>query len=156
MLRTASPIDTSSFNASAGQYYSSPILASSPIPQSPSLSRWGIWPGKTSSSSGELKLSLPLAEERLSVPDLNPEDFVLESSSAAASLLLSADWPVSPGDRLLSRLGRLLWVGVGVGEGVISVLAVISTSSASRYHFLRRVYLPQPSCPRRPFCHCIV
>lgn len=28
---------------------------------------------------------------------------------------------------------------VGVGEGVTSVLAVTSTSSASRYHFLRRV-----------------
>jgi hypothetical protein len=34
-------------------------------------------------------------------------------------------------------MGLLLWVGVG--EGVISVLADISTSSASRYHFLRRV-----------------
>lgn len=30
----------------------------------------------------------------------------------------------------------------------------ISTSSASRYHFLLRVHRPQPSWPRRPFCHC--
>lgn len=29
-----------------------------------------------------------------------------------------------------------------------------STSSASRYHFLRLVQRPQPSWPRRPFCHC--
>lgn len=28
-----------------------------------------------------------------------------------------------------------------------------STSSASRYHFLRLVQRPQPSWPRRPFCH---
>jgi len=34
---------------------------------------------------------------------------------------------------------------VGVGEGVISVDGETSTSSASRYHFRRRVYLPQPS-----------
>ena len=42
----------------------------------------------------------------------------------------------------------------GVGEGVISVDAEISTNSASRYHFRRRVYRPQPSWPRRPFIHC--
>lgn len=30
-----------------------------------------------------------------------------------------------------------------------------STSSASRYHFRRRVQRPQPSFPRRPFCHCL-
>lgn len=41
----------------------------------------------------------------------------------------------------------------GVGEGVISVLGDTSTSSASRYHFRRRVYFPQPSTPLRPFCH---
>ncbi len=32
--------------------------------------------------------------------------------------------------------------------------ASTSTSSASRYHFRRLVQRPQPSCPRRPFCHC--
>lgn len=41
----------------------------------------------------------------------------------------------------------------GVGMGVTSVLGVTSTSSASRYHFLRRVYRPQPSWPRRPSRH---
>lgn len=43
----------------------------------------------------------------------------------------------------------------GVGEGVISVEGETSTSSASRYHFRRRVYFPQPSWPLRPFCHCV-
>jgi hypothetical protein len=42
---------------------------------------------------------------------------------------------------------------MGVGEGVISVLGDISTSSASLYHFLLLVYLPQPSWPRRPSFH---
>lgn len=46
-----------------------------------------------------------------------------------------------------------LLLRVGVGEGVISVEGDTSTSSASRYHFRRRVYRPQPSTPRRPFCH---
>lgn len=48
----------------------------------------------------------------------------------------------------------VLLVRVGVGEGVISVEGETSTSSASRYHFRRRVYRPQPSTPLRPFCHC--
>jgi len=42
---------------------------------------------------------------------------------------------------------------VGVGEGVISVLGDISTSSASLYHLLLLVYFPQPSWPRRPSFH---
>lgn len=46
-----------------------------------------------------------------------------------------------------------LLLRVGVGEGVISVEGETSTSSASRYHLRRRVYRPQPSTPRRPFCH---
>jgi hypothetical protein len=54
------------------------------------------------------------------------------------------------------RVASRLALRVGVGEGVISVLAVISTSSASRYHFLRRVYRPHPSTPRRPFCHFLI
>jgi hypothetical protein len=37
------------------------------------------------------------------------------------------------------RVATGLVLRVGVGEGVISVLADTSTSSASRYHFLRRV-----------------
>lgn len=35
-----------------------------------------------------------------------------------------------------------------------SATSSASTSSASRYHFLRRVQRPQPSWPRLPFCHC--
>lgn len=48
------------------------------------------------------------------------------------------------------------WVVVVVGDegrGEEEVEGVISTSSASRYHLRRRVYFPQPSRPRRPFCH---
>jgi hypothetical protein len=40
------------------------------------------------------------------------------------------------------------------GVGSTSATSSISTSSASRYHFLRLVQRPQPSWPRRPFCHC--
>lgn len=50
-------------------------------------------------------------------------------------------------------VGSGLELIVGVGEGVISVLGDISTSSASLYHFLLLVYLPQPSWPRRPSFH---
>lgn len=45
------------------------------------------------------------------------------------------------------------WVNVDV-DSVISSGDGISTSSASRYHFLRRVYRSQPSWPRRPSFHC--
>ena len=38
-------------------------------------------------------------------------------------------------------------------EGVSSAGGAISTSSASRHHFLLRVYRSQPSWPRRPSFH---
>jgi hypothetical protein len=49
-------------------------------------------------------------------------------------------------------------VMVLIVEGCAPLLATsesssTSTSSASRYHFLRLVHRPQPSWPRRPFCH---
>ncbi len=50
--------------------------------------------------------------------------------------------------------------GVGVWSSLLDELEAdaasgsTSTSSASRYHFRRRVQRPQPSWPRRPFCHC--
>lgn len=50
-------------------------------------------------------------------------------------------------------VGSGVELNVGVGDGVISVLGDISTSSASLYHFLLLVYFPQPSCPRRPSFH---
>ena len=40
-----------------------------------------------------------------------------------------------------------------VGDSASSECEAISTSSASRYHFLRRVYRSQPSWPRRPSFH---
>lgn len=46
------------------------------------------------------------------------------------------------------------WVRLeAVSVGGSSVSGIISTSSASRYHFLRRVYRSQPSWPRRPSFH---
>lgn len=63
------------------------------------------------------------------------------------------------------RLFRGLDVDVGVlalgsvvvsrefWEGVSSAGGAISTSSASRHHFLLRVYRSQPSWPRRPSFH---
>jgi hypothetical protein len=62
--------------------HSNPILASSPMPQSPSRSTCGL----ASSSSLEPRDSLPLALERFSAPDLKPEDLVLALSSATTSL----------------------------------------------------------------------
>ena len=46
------------------------------------------------------------------------------------------------------------WVGV-VEEEMDDEAGVISTSSASRHHLRRRVYLPQPSW-RLPFRHYVV
>lgn len=50
----------------------------------------------------------------------------------------------------------LFVTGVSVSLSSSSSLSSLSTStsSASRYHFRRRVHRPQPSWPRRPFCHC--
>ena len=117
--------------------YSSPILTSSPIPQSASLGRGGL-----SSSlvflSLTLKLLLLLAAVPLLLilPGLNtdPEPlllvlFTLSAYSGGASDGLVIEVRVVSGVELR----------VGVGEGVISVEGEISTNSASRYHFLLRV-----------------
>lgn len=56
--------------------------------------------------------------------------------------------------RLGSEALANAWAAVmllGPGDG-----SSASTSSASRYHFRRRVHRPQPSWPRRPFCHYLL
>jgi hypothetical protein len=117
--------------------YSNPILASSPIPQSASLGLGGL---SSSLTFFKLKLLLRLAVPAvpllLTLPCLKPDPeplllvlLTLSAYSGGASEGLVTDVRAVSG--VLLR--------VGVGEGVISVLGVISTSSASRYHFLRRV-----------------
>ena len=68
-------------------------------------------------------------------------------------LTLSAYSGAGPEVVVGAGMGSGLELIVGIGEGVISVLEDISTSSASLYHFLLLVYLPQPSWPRRPSFH---
>ena len=58
---------------------------------------------------------------------------------------------VSDGVRLLEDAERC-WVGMTEEDGDEVEAGVISTSSASRHHLRRRVYLPQPSW-RLPFRH---
>jgi hypothetical protein len=131
--------------------YSSPILTSSAIPQSDSLGRGGL-----SSSLAILKLlPVPLLLKSAGLL-LNPELLVLELSllfvlSALDLLLLilalsmySGICSVNEGVNVSgAEIGVLCAPGlvsrVGVGEGVISVEAETSTSSASRYHLRRRV-----------------
>lgn len=140
-----------------GYHYSNPIFASSPIPQSPSRALCGRCPGKVSSSAlRSTLLTFPVVLALFAAPGLNPELLVLELSSW---ILSEGGFPLIVEAIVLVR-DRCFWgsistsrSGGGVEQGVISVLAVTSTSSASRYHFRRRVYFPQPSCPRRPFCH---
>jgi hypothetical protein len=81
-----------------------------------------------------LRLAVPAVPLLLILPGLNPELlllvlFTLSAYSGGASEGLVMDVRVVSG--VLLR--------VGVGDGVISVEGEISTSSASRYHFLRRV-----------------
>lgn len=96
---------------------------------------------------------------RLGAPGLKPELLVLELSSVKTDdgLPLAVEAMVFVRERAFGLATTSVFgsagSGGGVGQGVTSVLAVISTSSASRYHFLRLVYLPQVSCPRFPFCH---
>lgn len=131
--------------------YSNPILTSSARPQSASLAL-----GSLSSSLAILKLlPVPLLLRSAGL-FLNPELFVDEPSLL---LVLSAlDLPllilalsvysgkgsVNDGEEIgVPEIGVCCAPGlvsrVGVGEGVISVEGEISTNSASRYHFLRRV-----------------
>lgn len=77
----------------------------------------------------------------------NQRRFRALRESQGGQLLLSVS------EMLSSSLGLLVCDGedvdpfsrVGDGGGVISVLGDISTSSASRHHFRRLVYRPQPS-----------
>ena len=95
-----------------------------------------------SSSLARLKLLLRLVPRLLILPGLKPELLVL-----LLSLLISSEYLGGGSERFETgaRLTSILLSRVGVGEGVISVLGDISTSSASRYHFLLLVYLPHPS-----------
>ena len=138
-------------------YYSNPILTSSAIPQSASLAL-----GTLSSSLAILKLlPVPLLLKSDGL-DLKPELFVDEPSlllvlSALDLALLilarsvnSGIGSVNDGVEIgVAEVGVCCAPGlvsrVGVGAGVISVDGETSTSSASRYHFRRRVYRPQPS-----------
>ena len=139
--------------------YSRPMRTSSPIPQSPCLACCG---SVSSSLSLPTVSPLPLVIVLVlfAAPGLNPELLELELSvvSIDAAFPLVVDAIVFVRDRR-SGLPTLLPTGWltgsfgGVDAGVISVLEVISTSSASLYHLRRRVYLPQPSTPRLPFCH---
>jgi hypothetical protein len=94
-----------------------------------------------------LKLLVRLFRElllKLSV--LNPELFALCVLFVLSKLLTLSAYSRG-GCEVLAAGGKLsrLELMVGVGDGVISVLADTSTSSASLYHFLLLVYFPQPS-----------
>lgn len=118
--------------------HSNSILASSPIPQSAPLGPGGL---SSSLSVGGFKLPLRLVVSLLlKCPGLKPELLLLvlwtlSAYSGGASEGLVKDVRVISG--VLLR--------VGVGEGEIWVLGEISTSSASRYHFLLLVYRPHAS-----------
>lgn len=127
-------------------YYSNPILASSAIPQSDSLAL-----GSLSSSLVILKLlPVPLLLKSAGLllrPKLLVEDpslllvlsaldlallmLALSVNSGNGSIINCVETGVTCAPGLVSR--------VGVGDGVISVDGETSTSSASRYHFRRRV-----------------
>ena len=93
-----------------------------------------------------LPLSLTLFElpnQRLRrVEDVFEGERFLVSSSAAAPEVL---------DEFFSFSNACVRVEV---DSAVSSAVGISTSSASRYHFLRRVYRSHPSWPRRPSFHC--
>jgi hypothetical protein len=132
--------------------YSNSILASSPIPQSACRGRGG-----RSSSLPMWKLLVRLLIElffKLSV--LKLELFALFLLFVLSKLLTLSAYSGGCSEVLVVGVRRASGVElrVGVGNGVISVLADTSTSSASLYHFLLLVYFPQPSWPRRPSLHC--
>lgn len=93
-----------------------------------------------------LPLSLTLFElpnQRLRrVEDVFEGERLMVSSSAVAPEVLEEFFSFSKA-----------CVKVEVDSAVSSVDVGISTSSASRYHFLRRVYRSHPSWPRRPSFH---
>lgn len=108
------------------------MITSSLIPQS--LGLGGL-------SSSEFTLVLPFLlflSPLLEPPTLNPLLlllFILELSEYSRGGVLEEE---KEDKRVRADVeSRLSWVGVG--EGVISVLELTSTSSASRYHFRRRV-----------------
>lgn len=83
---------------------------------------------------------LPLALLRRVAVRRKPELLVLELSSPMTSVYLGGDSPLCGVDAAPppDLSGRECSAG-GVEEGVAIVLGVTSTSSASRYHFRRRV-----------------
>jgi hypothetical protein len=113
-------------------HYSNPIITSSLIPQS--LGLGGL-------SSSEWTLALPFLlflSSLLEPPILNPLLLlllILELSDCSGGGVLEEE---KEDKRVRSDIESGLSC-VGVGEGVISVLELTSTSSASRYHFRRRV-----------------
>lgn len=127
--------------------YSKPILASSPIPQSVCCGRGGL-----SSSLPPVKLLVRLFNELfLKWSGRNPEALalcVLFMLFVLSILLMLSAYSGGGSDVLRAAaagMGSGVELTVGVGDGVISVLGEISTSSASLYHFLLLVYFPQPS-----------
>lgn len=123
--------------------YSIKLRASSPIPQSASL---GLC-GGLSSSLVVFKLTLlllPPVPLLLILPGLKSET-LLESLLLVLFTLSAYSGGASEGLVMEVRAVSGVVLRVGVGEGVISVDGEISTSSPSRYHFLRLVYRPQES-----------
>lgn len=118
--------------------HSNPILASSPIPQSASFGPGGLSSSLTVDGFKlPLRLVVPLL---LKCPGLKPELLLL--------VLLTLSAYSGGGSEGLVKDVRVVsgvLLRVGVGEGVIWVLGEISTSSASRYHFLLLVYRPHAS-----------
>ena len=100
--------------------------------------------GPTGGSLLPLSLTLfELPNQRLRrVEDVFEGERFLVSSSAAAPEVL---------DEFFSFSNACVRVEV---DSAVSSAVGISTSSASRYHFLRRVYRSHPSWPRRPSFHC--
>lgn len=113
------------------------LLASSPIPQSASLGLGGL---SSSLPVFKLKLllALPAVPLLLMLPGLMSET-LLESLLLVLFTLSAYSGGASEGLVMDVRAVSGVVLRVGVGEGVISVDAEISTSSASRYHFLRLV-----------------
>jgi hypothetical protein len=137
----------------AGVIHSNPILASSPMPQFVCCGRGGL-----SSSLPPVKLLVLLFKEFLfKLSGLKPELLALcvLFTLFVLSKLLTLSAYSGGASEVVETAGMAsgLEFSVGVGEGVISVLGDISTSSASLYHLLLLVYFPQPSWPRRPSFH---
>ena len=117
------------------QSYSNPILASSPIPQSASLAVCGL----SSSLLFALKLlPLLLLPLLLILPALKLE-LLLSKLLMLSAYSGGGKFSFSVWERGCCMTSAFVLVRLGVVAGVTSVLGVISTSSASRYHFRRRV-----------------